>query len=307
MPAEAGRGKRFGAKVGFIALGDIGLPMASSLLASDFDLTVYDLRAEAVAEAVRRGAKGAASVAELARTCSFIDIALDNEHQVATVLRGPDGILAHAAPGTTLLVHSTLPPKAVQEFGAEAEAKGLFLLDAPMSGANIAAATGTLTFIIGGDAATLERCRPLLETMGATIFHLGPLGNGQVGKLVNGLMFHVGYVVTLEALKLAEAYGVPEETMIAIARLSTGDSWMVRNWGYLDRLMQAHTKAGTDTLIYRHIRKDIVDALIAAEEAHVALPLAAAAYQMYPDFLKERLAQGARWQPTPPPAGSSAT
>lgn len=290
MPAERGKGKTFGAKVGFIALGDIGLPMVTSLLQSDFDVTVYDIRSEPVAEAVKRGATAAASVRELAKACTFIDLALDNENQLATVFHGPDGIFANAAPGTVLLVHSTVPPQAVQGFGEEAVAHGLQLLDAPMSGANIAAQEGTLTFIVGGDAQVLERCRPLLEAMGSTIFHLGPLGNGQVGKLVNGLIFHVGYVATLEALRLSAAYDVPEETMIAVARVSTGDNWMIRHWGYMDRLLREHTKAGSDDLIYRHIRKDVLDALIAANVSHTAMPVTAAAYQIYPDLLNERLA-----------------
>jgi 3-hydroxyisobutyrate dehydrogenase len=289
MPSERGKGRGFGARVGFIALGDIGLPMATSLIESDFDVTVYDLRSEPVEAAVRLGAKAAGSVREIAQACTFIHLALDNEHQLATVFHGPDGIFANAAKGTVLLVHSTVPPKAVQEFGAEAESHGLQLLDSPMSGANIAAQNGTLTFIVGGEVDLLNLCRPLLEAMGSTIFHLGPLGNWQVGKLVNGLMFHIGYVATLEALRLSRAYDVPEETMIAVARVSTGDSWMVQHWGYMEKLLREHTKAGTDTLIYRHIRKDIVDALIAADAAHTAMPLAAAAYQIYPDLLIERL------------------
>ena len=221
------------------------------------------------------------------RRRSFIHFALDNEHQLASVFHGPTAS-SRTPQGTVLLVHSTVPPKACRVCEeARRTAAAARLAD---ERANIAAQNGTLTFIVGGDAGLLAR-RPLLEAMGSAVFHLGPVGNGQVGKLVNGLMFHIGYVVTLEALKLSRAYDVPEETMIAVARVSTGDSWMVQHWGYMDKLLREHTKAGSETLIYQHIRKDIVDALIAADVQHTALQLAAAAYQIYPDFPVDQLAE----------------
>lgn len=275
-------------KLGFIALGDIGLPMASHLLKAGFDVQVYDLRKDAVNAAVKLGARAAESVKSMAQSCEYICVTLVSAEQMEQVVSGPDGIFENAKPGTAILAHSTMAPEATKEFGKRAEAKGLEWLDTPMSGANVAAKAGTLTFLVGGKKELLERCQPILNAMGTHTFHLGPTGAGQVGKLVNALIFHVGYVVTLEALKLAEAYGVPEEQIIELARVSTGNCWMVQNWGYMDRLIQEHTQ-GPEQFIHYLVRKDTQDSLIAAKTVKTSLPMAALAYQLYPDLLNERL------------------
>ncbi len=277
-------------KIGFIALGDIGLPMASHLLKGGFDLQVYDLRKEAVEKAVALGARAAESVKAMAASCSYICIAVVNEAQMRSVISGPDGLFENARPGTTVIAHSTIPPETAKEFARLAEAKGVEWLDAPMSGASIAAKAGTLNFLVGGKAELLERCRPILNAMGANIFHLGPTGAGAVGKLVNGLLLHVGYVVTLEALKLAAACDVPEEKIIELVRVSTGNNWVIEHWGYFDRLIEEHTQ-GPEELIQTLLRKDIADALIAAKAAKTTLPMAGLAIQLYPELTSERRAR----------------
>lgn len=275
-------------KVGFIALGDIGMPMARNLLKNGVDLTVYDLRKDVVDAAVKLGAKAAGSLKDLATRCEYICIAVVNEAQMEAVTEGPGGIFANAAPGSVILAHSTMPPEVAKQFGQRAADKGFLWLDAPMSGARIAAEDGTLTFLVGGDAALLDRCRPILNAMGTHIFHLGPIGNGQVAKLVNGVMFHVGYVVTLEALKLANAYGVSEEQIMALAAQSTGNSWVVKHWGYMDELVLDHSQ-GPQAVIYSHLRKDINDALIAAKTAKKSMPMTALAMQEYPELMTARM------------------
>ncbi len=277
-------------KVGFIALGDIGLPMVENLLKGNFEVLVFDLRENAVEKAVAMGATAATSVKEIAMRCDYICVAVVNEAQMQKIVAGPDGLFENAKRGTAILAHSTMPPEVAKQFAQRAEEKGLEWLDAPMSGANIAAKAGTLTFLIGGQAALLERCRPLLNAMGSNIFHLGPVGNGQVAKLVNGVMFHVGYVVTLEALKLAASYGVPEEQIIALASVSTGNSWIVQHWGFFDHLVREHQQ-GVEEVIREHLRKDIGDALIAAKTVKTPMPITALAMQLYPDLVFDRLAE----------------
>ncbi len=274
-------------KVGFIALGDIGLPMVSNLVKNGFKPMVFDLRKEPVNAAVRMGAKAADSVKTMAQQCDFICIALVGAPQMEQVLEGPNGIFANAKRGTAILSHATMPPENAKDFARRAKAKGLEWLDTPMSGANIAAKAGTLTWLVGGTPALLKRCQPILNAMGTNTFLLGEPGAGQVGKLVNGLMFHVGYVATLEALKLAQAYNVPEKLIIDLAKVSTGNCWMVQNWGYMDRLVDSHPQ-GTDSFVQTHVRKDIADALIAAKSCKKAMPMTAVSYQIYPDLLIER-------------------
>lgn len=289
MTEQAGKNS----KVGFIGLGDIGLPMAAHILKAGFQLSVHDLRKEAVDAAVRLGARAAGSVKAVA-ACEYISIVVVNETQVESLVGGPEGIFEHAKPGTVVLAHSTMPPEAAEKFAARAEAKGLEWLDAPMSGASIAAKAGTLTFLMGGKADLLERCTPILKAMGTNIFHLGPPGNGQVAKLVNGLMLHVGYVATLEALKLSSAYGISEEQIIALAKVSTGNSWVVQTWGHMDELVLNHTQP-REQVLHTHMRKDIVDALIAAKASKTSMPMTGLAMEIYPELLRERLARIGKW------------
>ncbi|MDO8276738.1 MAG: NAD(P)-dependent oxidoreductase, partial [Burkholderiaceae bacterium] len=173
-------------KVGFIGLGDIGLPMVANLLRAKAEVWVHDLRDEAMDKAAGLGAKKG-GLSELAKHCDFICIAVINERQMREVVLGADGLLAQCRPGQTLIVHATVPPRAIKELAKTVQARGVNILDAPMSGANIAAKAGTLAFLVGGKASVLDSCRPLLNAMGTSIFHLGEIGNGQVGKLVNGL------------------------------------------------------------------------------------------------------------------------
>jgi 3-hydroxyisobutyrate dehydrogenase-like beta-hydroxyacid dehydrogenase len=179
-----------GDRVGFVGLGDIGLPMTLHLLEAGFSVFVRDVRPEPVAHAVRAGATESKSLGSLGAECDYICVAVIDEAQMLQITEGYDGLFANAKPGTVILSHSTMPPQIAKSFEAAAKAKGLEWLDAPMSGASIAAKEGTLTFIVGGEAAVLERCRPILDAMGSHIFHLGAAGAGQVGKLVNGLLLH---------------------------------------------------------------------------------------------------------------------
>ncbi len=275
-------------KLGFIGLGDIGLPMASNLLKAGFDLSVCDLRKVAVKTALRLGARDAKSVKALAASCEYISIAVVNEAQVDQVVSGPDGLFANARAGTAILSHSTMPPAVAEHFASRAKARDLAWLDVPMSGASVAAKAGTLTFLVGGDKRLLNRCRPILNAMGSNIFHIGPVGAGQVAKLVNGLMLHVGYVAILEALNLASAYGVPEKQIIALARVSTGNSWSVEHWGHIDQLVEKHIQ-GPEAVIQTHVRKDILDALIAAKAARTSMPMTGVAMEIYPDLIRERM------------------
>lgn len=284
MPAAATKRS----KLGFIGLGDIGLPMASNLLKGGFDVSVCDLRPAAVKAAVKLGARAAASVKALAASCDYISIAVVNEAQMDLVVSGPDGLFANARPGTAILSHSTMPPAVAEHFAGRAEALGLAWLDVPMSGASVAAKAGTLTFLVGGDARLLDRCRPILKAMGTNIFHIGPMGTGQVAKLVNGLLLHVGYVAILEALNLASAYRVPEAQIIALASVSTGNSWSVKYWGHMDDLVEKHIQ-GPEAVIQTHMRKDILDALIAAKAADTSMPMTGIAMEIYPDLVRERL------------------
>lgn len=279
-----------GTTVGFIGLGDIGLPMVANLLRAQAQVWVNDLRQPALARAQELGARPG-SLRELADHCPVICVAVINERQMRDVVLGAQGLLEHMRAGQTLIVHSTVPPRAVRELADAVRARRVQVLDAPMSGANIAARAGTLSFLVGGEATVLQACRPLLEAMGTHVFHLGAVGNGQVGKLVNGLIFHVGHVVILEALRLAHAHDVAEEDIVELVKASTGNCWTIEHWGYFDRFFDEHTLVGRDELIEGLLRKDIADALIAAHDVKSWLPMSGLAMELYPQLVYERQAR----------------
>lgn len=246
-------------RIGFVGLGDIGLPMVANLLRAGAEVWVNDLRPQAVRRATALGARGA-TLAEMAQHCPVICVAVINERQLREVELGAGGLLDAPLPkaAPTLIVHSRVPPKAVRELAATVAKRKVRLLDAPMSGANIAARAGTLSFLVGGSKAVVRDCKPCLE-----------------------------------ALRLAAAYDVAEEDIVPLVRQSTGDNWTIRNWGYFDRFLQEHTLAGKPELIEGLLHKDIADALIAGHDAQSSLPMSGLAMELYPQLMRERLARRA--------------
>lgn len=276
--------------IGFIGLGNIGQPMALTLLAHDFDLTVYDTRPEAMTPCVDAGATAATDAREVATSCDIIEIVVRSREQVESLVLGDDDILSVLSPGDLIIIHSTIPPASVRKIASAADPEGIGVLDAAVSGGDIGAEQGTLTVMVGGSATEFERSKPLFEALGEDVFHLGEVGTGMAAKLGNNIMAHGNHLVALEAMKLATAYGIDEADMAAVASVSTGGSWMVDHWGFYDRFMEEHTLAGTDELFFfmRHSSKD---AMHAAEEVDVALPITGMCTELRPRMLADRYAE----------------
>lgn len=205
-------------RVGFIGLGNIGQPMAARIVAGGFPTTVHDRRAEACVALAARGARVAASPAAVAAAAEVIGICVRDDADVEAVLHGADGILATATPGTVLAIHSTITPQTVRACGAAAAASGVMLLDAPITGGAAGAESGTLTCMVGGDAAALERCRPVFATTASRIVHTGALGTGAATKLCNNLMLYLELLAAREAAALARRVGVDVSTLIEVSR-----------------------------------------------------------------------------------------
>ena len=187
--------------VGFIGLGNIGAPMASRLLDWPGGLVVHDVRAEATEPFVAKGATAAASPAELARQAPVICVVVQNEEQVRGVLEGPDGILAGAAPGAVVAVHSTISAEGAVALGELAARSGAELLDAPVSGGAAGAHSGTLAVMVGGSDWVLERFATMVQ-------HMGPVGAGTRTKIARNLVTFVSFAAVGEAQRLAEAAGL---------------------------------------------------------------------------------------------------
>ena len=213
-------------RVAFVGLGHMGGHMCRHVVGAGFDVTAYDLDAEAIARAAADGARPADSLTGAVRGAEILVTSLPGPAQVDAVLTGPDGAMAALEPGSLVIEMSTSSLAVGRRTEAFAIARDLQLIDAPVAGQTIGAQAGTLAIYVGGEAAAVARARPLLEAMGdpERIFHLGPAGSGYAVKLLLNLMWFVHAVATAEALTIGVRAGVPLDTLHAALVSSPANS-----------------------------------------------------------------------------------
>ena len=204
--------------VGYIGLGNIGKPCARRLIGGQYRAHVYDIAPEPVREMAAAGALGCGSVAELARSCAHIGVCVRDEPQVESLLYGEAGILAQAAAGTLVAIHSTVTRDAILKWATDAGAHRIRLLDAGISGGAQGAEAGTLVYMVGGDEATVAEAAPVFKTSGEHVIHAGPVGAGMVLKLCNNLIQYMGFMAMSEATRLAEACGLSADKVYTAGR-----------------------------------------------------------------------------------------
>jgi 3-hydroxyisobutyrate dehydrogenase len=212
-------------RIAFIGLGHMGGPMAANLLKAGHQLRVFDLVAAAVEQAVAQGAVAAVNAVDALAGAEIVISMLPASRHVEGLYLGDGGLLSHIPAGALVIDCSTIAPAVAQKVAKAATERGLVMLDAPVSGGTAGAAAGTLTFIVGGDAETLERAKPILSAMGKNIFHVGGSGAGQVAKLCNNMALGVIMAVTGEALALGAAHGLDAKVLSQMMAVSTGRSW----------------------------------------------------------------------------------
>ncbi len=211
--------------IAFIGLGNMGLPMAANLSKAGHAVTAFDLSADAVGKARAQGLRVAASANAAVEGASVVISMLPASRHVESLFLGDAGLLVQLAAGTLVIDCSTIAPASAKKVAQAATARGLHMIDAPVSGGTAGAAAGTLTFIVGGEAAALELARPVLQGMGRNIFHMGAAGAGQVAKLCNNMALGVIMAVTGEALALGAAHGLDAKVLSQMMAVSTGRSW----------------------------------------------------------------------------------
>jgi 3-hydroxyisobutyrate dehydrogenase len=217
--------------IGFVGLGIMGQGMAHNLLKAGFALTVWNRtasRAESLAEA---GAQVGRSPAEVAAKSDIIVVCVSDTPDVEAVVLGEDGIIAGAKAGSLVIDCSTISPIATRKIAAKLAEHEVALLDAPISGGSEGAAKGTLSIMVGGEAADFERAMPIFEAMGKTITHVGKTGAGQTVKLVNQVLVVGNALAMCEALLLAQAGGVDLKTALRAVEAGAAGSWMLSNRG----------------------------------------------------------------------------
>lgn len=268
-------------QVGFIGLGIMGAPMARNLLRAGFALTVAT-RTPGKAEkfAADNAALGAVTAvqtaAEVAAASDIIITIVTDSPDVVAVAQGGHGIFAAAKPGTIIIDMSTISPQVTRELAAEAHGKGLFWLDAPVSGGEKGAIEGTLTIMLGGDEIALERARPVLEAMGKRITNLGPAGNGQATKLCNQIMVAVNLLAVCETLTFAQKAGLDLNTVHQALTGGAANSWALEVLG--KKMIDRDFKPA---FMVKLQQKDLRLVLEAAGASHTPLPSASLAHQLF--------------------------
>jgi 3-hydroxyisobutyrate dehydrogenase-like beta-hydroxyacid dehydrogenase len=211
-------------RVGMIGLGKMGVPMSRHLRKAGFEVVGFDISDAARRQAEAVGATIAATPRELAAATDFVIVVVGFDSEVEAVLLGPDGVAAGARPGTIVGIASTVAPRTMQKLSARLAGSGIVLLDMPITRGEPAAEAGKMLTMVGGDVVAFDACKPALQTFASSIYHVGDLGAGQVGKMVNNLILWACISANHEGLGLAKKLGVdPERLRTALIDSSAGN------------------------------------------------------------------------------------
>ena len=284
-------------QIGIVGVGNMGGAIGRSMLREGINLTAFDVNETARSAIAELGATIAPTLDALARTCKVISIVVVTDEQVRHV---GQQIVNKARPGTIVLIHSTIRPGTVVDLAALGAEREVSVLDVSVNGGNEKAALGTLTLMVGGPAEVVDYIWPLLETFGQNIFHMGPVGSGVVGKLVNNLIALGSYALQMEAMRLAASYGLEEDDVTGAVIASMGDNRGIRTWGRHDRKRAIRASQGVDWS--ERMGRDLEEAAIAAGARGELLPVTAMIAEAMPTMLRRRdreLAQRPAQAPIP--------
>ena len=211
-------------KVGFIGVGNMGNPMAGNILKQSFPLTVFDLNPKAMENLVQAGATKAGSAREVVDNSEIVLTSLPASPDVEAMYLDAGGLVDRAKPGTILIDLSSVLPSTPRKIEPRAKARGVHFLEAPVSGGVSGARAATLAVMVGGEAEPLERARPVLRAIGPNIFHVGPVGAGNIVKAINNMMACVNGVAMMEGLAVGVKAGLDPMTVYEVVKASSGGS-----------------------------------------------------------------------------------
>ena len=271
------------ARVGFIGLGNMGLPMAKNLLKAGHQVEGVDVNGAAVDALVAAGGASAGSIKGAATRGDVVITMLPSGQEVREVYLGADGIVVNGNPGTLLIDSSTIDVESARVVALAADEKGLSMVDAPVSGGVAGAQAATLTFMVGGSEAAFVRARPLLEAMGKTVVHAGDAGTGQAAKICNNMILGVSMIAVCEAFVLAETLGLEAQKLFEVASKSSGQCWSLTTYCPVPGLVPTSPannayKPGFSAAL---MLKDLKLAQDAARAGNAATPLGAEAAALY--------------------------
>ncbi len=217
-------------KIGFIGLGAMGKPMAANIVKAGFELTVCDLREAPCKALAALGARVVASPREVAEKSDIIEIAVVDDAQAEQVVTGEHGLIHGVRAGSIVAIHSTILPAMAQKIAARCRAKGVEVIDVPMSGGQKGAEERRLAYMAGGDAAVLEKCRPVFATSASHIFHLGELGMGATAKMLIQIVVCLNMIAAHESELLCDKTGLDFKSFQEVLHVSSGQSNVLDTW-----------------------------------------------------------------------------
>jgi 3-hydroxyisobutyrate dehydrogenase len=217
-------------RIAFIGLGNMGLPMAQNLIKAGHQVEGVDLNPASIEKLKAAGGTSVEFAKVAAARADVVITMLPAGKHVRDVYLGPGGIVENANLGTLLIDCSTIDVDTAREVAAAAEARGLLMLDAPVSGGVSGAAAGTLTFMVGGSVRAFTRAQSILEKMGKTIVHAGLAGTGQAAKICNNMILGISMIAVSEAFVLAEKLGLDHQKLFDISSKSSGQCWSLTTY-----------------------------------------------------------------------------
>jgi 3-hydroxyisobutyrate dehydrogenase len=262
-------------KVAFIGLGTMGIGMSLNILNAGNELTVHNRTREKEILVARQGAKRAESPKDAATGAEIIVMCVSDTPDVEETILGENGVIYGASKGSIVIDMSTISPAATRNIARELDMKGVKMLDAPVSGGPEGARNGTLAIMVGGDKAVFERALPVLETMGKTVTHVGPIGAGQITKAINQIIISGTYLTVAEGLTLGIKAGLDMDKVIQAISGGAAASWVLHNRGI--NVVNNTYPLGFRVRLHH---KDLRVALDTARELGVTLPATALVAQI---------------------------
>ncbi len=263
-------------KVGFIGLGEMGKWMAMNVAKAGFSLTVFDIRPEPVRELIGKGAAAGEHPADVAKKSEYVMMSLPDTGVVESVLFGEKGLVNGLSPGAVVVDLSTIHYLATLRIEDALRAKGVIFIDAPVSGMEARAKEGTLTVMGGGDPKAFEKIRPILDAIGNSIVYMGKVGNGQLTKLVNQLLFNISAAAMAEILPMAVKLGLDPEAVCRVVTTGTGRTFALEF--FTPHILENNFKPGYPLA---SAYKDMESAAEISSQKKIPLPVFGAAMQTY--------------------------
>jgi 3-hydroxyisobutyrate dehydrogenase len=268
-----------GARIGFVGIGVMGRGMATNLAKAGFQISIYNRTKSKVEDLISSGFKWHDRVSDLVVACDVIISMVGYPQDVEEVYLGEGGIIAHAAPGTILIDMTTSSPVLAQRIDAEAESKGLYSLDAPVSGGDIGARNGTLSIMVGGMEEVFRAAYPVLEAMGENIVYQGGAGAGQHTKMCNQIAIASTMMGVCEAILYADRAGLSMENVLQSIAKGAAGSWSLSNLA--PRIIKGDYAPG---FFVKHFIKDMTIALESAEQMGLLTPGLKLAKSLYKEL-----------------------